>query len=224
MELLTISIVILLVTIALFIIAYPLWQQSQIILTGPITTPGHTYAELEARYNAELAAIKDLMFDYEMGKVTHDDYNQLLSLSKSRAARIRQEMSLLTSKPDIHPELDTKIEQLITQTRRQSVANINGYGTMLQQIDQDIAQLKHSNGRTTACPHCQGRVMVGDGFCPACGHTINNGHSVHTDREADQACRECGSAVQATDAFCAACGQALDPLLQAPRLESITTV
>jgi rubrerythrin len=224
MEILTISAIVILVVIALFIIAYPLWQQSQAAPVNFTVTPGHTQAELEARYNAELAAIKDLMFDYEMGKVAHDDYNQLLSLSKSRAAKIRREMTLLNNQLEIYPELDAEIEALIAQTRRQALSNINGKGTMLRQVDQEIAELVHGNGHTIACPRCQARVLIGDSFCPACGHSTNHNHTASPGEEDELNCRQCGTTVHATDAFCAGCGLALDPLLQAPKLENTTTI
>ncbi|GAB4436157.1 MAG: hypothetical protein Kow0031_17920 [Anaerolineae bacterium] len=209
MEIITITLIAGLVLAALALVSYPLWQQSkqhQMVLAAPL--PGQTPREIEARYQATLASIKDLMFDYEMGKLTHDDYNTLLVKSKTEAARLRQMLDRMTFESGISPEVDAQIEALIADTR-QLPLNRNGNRALLKQIDRNIAQLKSSNGHCTACPHCDGRVLLSDSFCPSCGLALNNGPATIATANT---CQKCSAPVEPADAYCAGCGAALDPL------------
>lgn len=207
---------------ALALVLIPLWRQGR---SSPATSSaGYTHDELEARYNAILASIRDLMFDYEMGKMTHEDYEVLLVESKAEAARIRRQMDRLADHSALDPALDAEIEALVLAARQHNgKGHGNGNRKMLQQVDQNIAQLKNGNGHTTACPHCYGRVVIGDSFCPCCGHSLNGGQVVPVDHRSDQ-CSECGESIQPTDAFCASCGAALTPLLNPPQLDNISTI
>ncbi len=213
MEIITITLVAGLIVWALALILYPLWRQTgsqPVALAAPL--PGQTPAEIEARYQATLASIKDLMFDYEMGKLTHDDYNNLLASSKTEAARLRQMLDRVALSTDISPEINAQIEALVADTRRTPL-NRNGNRAMLKQIDRNISQLKTSNGHCTTCHHCNGRVLLGDSFCPSCGLALSNGQ---LKTAAPNTCQKCSAPVEPADAFCAGCGTALDPLHSPP--------
>jgi hypothetical protein len=204
---------------ALVLVLQPLWRQSR---PGPATgSAGYTYDELEARYNAILASIKDLMFDYEMGKLSHEDYEAILVESKTEAARIRKQMDRLADHSTLDPAIDAEIEALVLAARKNSK---NGNRKMLGQVDQNIAQLKNGNGHTTACPHCYGRVMIGDSFCPCCGHSVNGGQAATADHHRSNQCSECSAPIQPNDAFCASCGAALAPMLNPSQLDNIATI
>ena len=204
---------------ALVLILQPLWRQSRTVPTT--SSAGLTYLELEARYNAILASIKDLMFDYEMGKIGHEDYELLLVESKTEAARSRKQMDRLADHSTLDPTVDAEIEALVSIVRQK---NGNGNRKMLLEVDQNIAQLKNGNGHTTACPHCYGRVMIGDSFCPCCGHSLNGGQAAAIDYHRSDRCDQCGGQIQPTDTFCASCGAALTPLLNPSQLDNITTI
>ena len=106
-----------LVVIALLLVGYPLWRQMRPEALFQVDRSGQTLEECQARYQAVLAAIKDLMFDHEMGKVPAEDYEILLTKSKLEAARIRQQIDLLSqsSEPELDPALDAEIEELVAQ-------------------------------------------------------------------------------------------------------------
>lgn len=213
MEIITITLILGLLLWALALVLYPLWLHSshqQVMLTAPL--PGHTPDEIEARYRAALAAIKDLMFDYEMGKISHDDYNTLLVRSKADAARLRQMLDRFGLNSDVTPELDAQIEELVAHTRRAPL-NRNGNRALLESIDRNIAQLRNGNGHCTTCHHCNGRVQLSDAFCPSCGLALSNGCVTVT---ASNTCTNCHTPVEPSDAFCAGCGTALDPLHASP--------
>jgi DNA-directed RNA polymerase subunit RPC12/RpoP len=185
----------------LALILYPLWNRPQTRTTRDAS--GNTVEELEARYQASLAAIRDLMFDYEMGKVTQEDYDTLLTNSKLEAAQIRRQIDQMSqaTEVDLDPNIDVEIEKLVAQLRTDSV---NGNETLLKEVDKEIEILKHAQHDTVTCPNCSSIAQVGDTFCSKCGQSLEN---VKVDKNT---CPECGTSIQPDDAFCAKCGTELN--------------
>jgi predicted nucleic acid-binding Zn ribbon protein len=175
----------------------------------PADRPGQTLAEYQARYQAILAAIKDLMFDYEMGKVSAEDYEKLLHKTKLEAAGIRQQMDQLSDgiQPDIDTTLAAEIETLVSQLRQ---SRFNGSEALLAEVDAEIELLKQIElgPQTLACPNCGQAFRAGDVFCAGCGQSLE---AVTPEIKAaeERSCPGCGYAFQADDLFCAHCGTAL---------------
>ena len=117
---LTIIISLALVVGAFALIFYPLWQQTRPDAIFRVDRSGQTLEEYQARYQATLASIKDLMFDYEMGKVSTEDYETLLQSTKLEAAQLRQQIDRLSQGVEsaIDADLDREIETLVSQLRQ----------------------------------------------------------------------------------------------------------
>ncbi len=213
MDILPLIITLALVGGTLALVLYPLWRQTRPAgsfgetISG-VGRPGRTLEEYDARYQAALAAIKDLMFDYEMGKVSAEDYEMLLTKSKLEAAQIRRQIDLLsqstTSKID--PEIEAKIESLVAEFKN---SGLNGNEALLQNVETEIEALKNiqPDSQTGFCPHCGRNFQMDDAFCSGCGQSLAD---VKTNKNA---CPECGSAIQPDDTFCAKCGVVLDSKL-----------
>lgn len=207
MDILTLTLSILLAGLALGIILYPLWQQyhaEAILLADPAE---QTLENYEARYQAAISAIKVLMFDYEMGKVSEADYQTLLSKTKLEAAQIRRQIDHLSqeqlSVTDIDAALDAEIENLVAQLRND---RRNGNESLLQEVNAEIELLKNTpSQKSLACPNCAKRVRPEDAFCSGCGQSLDGLKSAN-----ESACPECGAEIQPEDAFCAQCGAALN--------------
>jgi hypothetical protein len=137
MDVFTLTITFALVAGAFGLILYPLWQQTRPEAVFQLDSSGQTLEEYQARYQAELAAIKDLMFDYEMGKVSAEDYEKLLAKAKLEAAEIRRQIDRLShsTNADIEASLDVEIEKLIAQLR---LNKFSGNETLLSEIDAEI--------------------------------------------------------------------------------------
>ncbi|MEW5958042.1 MAG: zinc ribbon domain-containing protein [Chloroflexota bacterium] len=186
----------------LALILYPLWQQTRPEAIFRVDRAGQTLEEYQARYQAVLAAIKDLMFDYEMGKVTAEDYEPLLARSKMEAANLRRHIDRLSSgnELDLDPAVEAAIEKLVAQLRG---SQVNGNDALLREVEAEIESLKHITFAGAAvqssCPNCGQAYQIGDAFCTACGQSL----------PADDACPECGQPVEPDDAFCAKCGAPL---------------
>jgi predicted RNA-binding Zn-ribbon protein involved in translation (DUF1610 family) len=203
MDALTLFISLILTGGALAFILYPLWRQSRSAASFHLNHSGQTLEEYAARYQAALAAIKDLMFDYEMGKVSAEDYQTLLTKTKLEAAKIRRQIDRLrnNAESDIDPTLAAKIETLVAKLKS---SKLNGNETLVREVDAEIESLKNiqldpETGQPT-CPNCGQTFVVGDAFCSGCGHSLAG---IKTEQNV---CPNCGYTFQPDDAFCAKCG------------------
>jgi hypothetical protein len=172
---------------ALALVLYPLWRQTRTQVMP--TRAGQTLEEYEVRYQAGLAAIKDLMFDYEMGKITDSDYQILLAKAKAEAARVRKELDVLSSgKVITDPALEAQLEAMIAQARDNSL-NVNDSQILLAEVDADIELLKNiGTGDVLACPDCGRTYEIGDAFCAGCGYELAD----ITPQIDENACAQCG--------------------------------
>jgi hypothetical protein len=194
---------------ALAFILYPLWRQTRPEASLRPERSGQTLEEYQTRYQAALAAIRDLMFDYEMGKVSAEDYETLLPKTKLEAAKIRRQIDQLSHHAglDVDPAIEAKIESRVAELKS---GHLNGNETLLQKVEAEIELLKHiqldPEAGAPTCPNCGQPFAIGDAFCSGCGQSL-----AEIKIEADEnTCPECGHAFQPGDAFCAKCGTALD--------------
>jgi hypothetical protein len=193
---------------ALALIFYPLWQQTRPEAIFRVDRSGQTLEEYQARYQAALAAIKDLMFDHEMGKVSTEDYEELLAQAKVEAAEIRQQIDRLSQRQEAvesDPVLEAEIETLLAQTKTGLLSN--GNEGLLREIEAEVEALKHitlpgDDAVEAACPRCETAYVVGDAFCTGCGYAL-------AELATGPTCPECQLPVEPDDAFCARCGTAL---------------
>lgn len=208
MDIVLLVTVLLLIGFALLLVLYPLWQQQTNSQTVFQTSrPGQTLDEYQAQYRAALTAIKDLTFDYEMGKVSAEDYDILLVRSKLNAAKIRQQIDLLSEAAEPEPvdeTVDAEIEQLVAQLR-------NGHQAadepLLAEVEAEIGLLKQAQAVPSAvsCSKCGKAVQPDDAFCSRCGQPV-----VQPEVKAPaDVCPACGYKIKADDAFCAKCGATL---------------
>ena len=201
MDTIVIVISLILIGLALFLILYPLWQQAHHAAFLEVDPTYQTLEELQTRYQASLAAIKDLMFDHEMGKVSTEDYEVLLSRAKIEAARIRQQIDQLemaTADTALESSFETEIEEVIAQMRRQPPASQE----LLAEVEAEIEALKGigvERLNTPVCSHCGRNIRPEDAFCSGCGQPVTPVEN----------CLQCGYAYQPGDAFCARCGAVL---------------
>lgn len=213
MEILTILVIVLLVLLALTLVVYPLWQQTRPEALFQVNRTGQTLEEYQARYQATLASIKDLMFDHEMGKVFEADYQLLLNKAKLEAAGYRKEIERLDSDTEtVDAALNTHIETLVSQLRGNTA---NGHSELRQAVDAEIELLKQATpslqGSGPTCPNCGRPFQPGDAFCVGCGQSLKNVMAP----EKTNFCPQCGAPTQPDDSFCARCGHALAPAVRA---------
>jgi hypothetical protein len=225
MDALTLTISLALTAGVFGLILYPLWQQTrpEALQTG---RSGQTLEEYQARYQATLDAIKDLMFDHEMGKTSADDYDKLLAKTKLEAAGIRHQIDRLSRSvaTDVEAALDVEIERLVAQLRHSQPAES---AALLAEVEAEIDLLKNIRLESAemdeaTCPHCGQPFLPGDAFCSGCGQPLPDLTAAESPAKVD-ICSACGYAYQAGDAFCARCGLALTAELKVSPREDVIT-
>ncbi len=123
-------------------------------------------ADLLARKDSALRAIKELEFDHQVGKINAEDYqrfNQRLS---------RQAIGLIQQLEKITPEstaLDEQLEQAIAN-RRQAMPAIQPPQAIV--VDTTDGPIGPTAGTTRFCTECGKRLEVGYKFCANCGAPV----------------------------------------------------
>lgn len=112
---------------------------------------------------ATYAAIRDLDFDFQTGKVTDEDY-QLV-----RAQLVNEAAQLVDSAPDKGDEVEAMIASYKTQ--QSSKAACSNCGEKMESGSRFCPKCGTAAG--TSCPACGRAVNAGDLFCTACGAKVN---------------------------------------------------
>lgn len=208
MDTLTLLMILLLGAGSLALILYPLWQQTRAESIFHVDRAGQTLEEHQARYYALLNSIRDLIFDYEMGKVSDEDYNSLLHKTKLDAAHIRRQIDRLEEMGEAATDdtLDAEIEALV---RQQHSSPLNGKKSLLKEIDAEIEAFKTLDfDDDFTCPNCGKPCSPNDAFCAGCGHALP-AFEVPPSTASIENCPDCGAPIHSDDAFCAKCGTVL---------------
>jgi len=132
----------------------------------PDRPEGDKEAELN-RLNAEkesfLAAIKEVDFDYKVGKLTREDYQELETKYKTEAALLLQRIDNLKAEMN-NAGLKDGLEEEIRKTRRTKSADDKG-------LEEEIlsARKLRAKGLEHLCSRCGARYQPEDRFCSKCG-------------------------------------------------------
>lgn len=131
-------------------------------------------AELTAKRDAALRAVKDLEFDYQTGKVSQEDYVVYERTLKAQAVTAIQAVDTYQSHQQdsmaaARAELDTALEAQIAALRRTPRTNGHTATTPAAAV---AAAEAGDDGSATFCPQCGQGVHAGDRFCAHCGTTL----------------------------------------------------
>jgi hypothetical protein len=106
-------------------------------------------SELDFWLNRKAAVysnIKDLEFEYTMGRLTEADFKQLRASYKKEAAEILQTLDQLNS----YKDLDAEIDKEIALRKSKRVGSKHGHAPNF-------------------CPSCGAKTLPGKKFCADCG-------------------------------------------------------
>lgn len=134
MELVLIAILIIAV---LAFIASPL-RKSTVTLPLPSTReeqsqPSNALETLIAQRDSTYAAIRDLDFDFQLGKLSPGDYQTLRERYKARAASLLQQIDAVDGKGDA--SADARIEDQVAQLRAAKISNEDA-------LEREVARLR----------------------------------------------------------------------------------
>lgn len=153
-----------LLALAVLAVAWPLLRerrepevvQEVVVEIAAVADP---LVELEERRDSIYQAIKELQFDYEVGKVSEADYLAFDSQFKAQAVTVLKQIDELTT---VDPELDAQIEAEIAALRRNG--RVPSAAAEPAAVQPAAAQF---------CPQCGHKVQPGDRFCGKCGMAMH---------------------------------------------------
>jgi hypothetical protein len=146
--------------VAVLAVGWPLWRERQepeiveeaLVASAAVADP---LGDLIDRRDSIYQAIKELEFDYQVGKVSEVDYQAFDAQLKTQAVAVLKEMDALQA-AEVDAALDAQIEAEIAALRR------NGHAR---------ANLEPSPA-VAFCPQCGRQARSGDRFCGSCGAAL----------------------------------------------------
>ncbi len=162
--------------LALLYVLWPLFKGGP----TPILVEDDKLFDLLARKDATLAAIKDLEFDYHVGKLSEDDYRRYDQRLRRQAVALIQQIEQIT--PD-SSSADKELEQEIARRRKTPTqpAEHGGNGAGDAAIEAEIARRRKPIQPAPApiaptalsfCTNCGNRLETQHNFCGVCGAPI----------------------------------------------------
>lgn len=173
------------VVAVLAFMAYPLFSQR-------IEEPGAAADALDslvAQRDSAYDAIRDLDFDYQMGKLSQQDYELLRDKYKVRAAQLLQQIDELAGKGGAETRIEEEVARLRTRREKrpspppavladpieQEVARLRARRRAggADVIEQEVARLRATRSTSSRmCSQCGTLVHAGDQFCAECGNKL----------------------------------------------------
>jgi len=180
----SILIVVLLLIAVVFYVGYPLiFRREGSSPTEDSASPDqHPLRELLHKKEITYLALKDLEFDYKMGKLSEGDYHQLREQLKRDAIVILQQIDEM--------EVGQRGESLEDQIEREILAFRKKKKAGLQTHPEEATP-------GVQCPHCHKRLSARDKFCSECGTRVQF------------SCESCGQVYPTVHKFCPNCGNKL---------------
>jgi hypothetical protein len=178
--------------LSLAALAYVVWP---LLKPGPapIMVEDDRLTELLARKDALLVAIKELEFDYQVGKLSEEDYQLLDQRLRRQAVGLLQQIEQVAP---MSANLDAALEAEIAKHRRvqEPVAPVPAKPVP--------ALVAASAGVSSPAPVAAQAPAV----ALAPGVSAANGNPVASGGSAVHYCTNCGSKLEAHHKFCANCG------------------
>lgn len=162
----------LVIVVTLAVIAYPLFTAPR----GKLSAPQNTLDPLLSQRDATYDAMRDLDFDFAMGKLSQTDYASLRDKYKARAAQLLQQIDIASGNDGA--TLDARIEDKVARMRRVKEDVIEDEVARLRARKKDPLQAQ------TAPAHVSKKAKPARGFCAKCGTPRRAG---------DQFCSKCGA-------------------------------
>lgn len=192
MEFILIGIV---VIVVIAFIAYPLFTASRAEMETPSGALDTLIAQRESAYDA----LRDLDFDFQLGKLSQTDYAALRDKYKMRAAAALQQIDAAGKTDGADVDADAKIEEQVARLRRtapkedaieREVARLRAVKSA-DPIEDQVARLRVAR---------KSAVATENQVAPASAATPSN---------QDAFCAKCGTPRRVGDQFCAKCGNKL---------------
>ncbi|KAB2832620.1 MAG: hypothetical protein F9K51_04795 [Candidatus Dadabacteria bacterium] len=128
--------------------------------------------ELNSRKDSLLTAIKDIEFDYGLGKLTREDFEELHGKYRIEAASLLKEIdSASGAGPAPVDRFDDDIEKEIRAERNKFLTPYDD-----EEIEKEILRAREATWAEPAdryCPKCGSACGSGDLYCSRCGAKLS---------------------------------------------------
>jgi len=165
-------------TVAIYI-AFPFFLQKDDRANENFTTPDIKSEDLIVERLKTLdnqkenlySAIRDIEFDYGLGKLSREDFEELDNKYKIDAASVLKKMDEIQKQSGARTPVDV-LEQEILSYRNKSASN----QTDNTEIENEITAFRSANRKIVSeikCLQCGAGHSLGDLFCSKCGAKLN---------------------------------------------------
>ena len=187
----TLTILVGLVTLGVVLfVGYPFIQR-RISRAEDILYLDSRLADLNRDKEESYSTINEIEFDYKMGKLSDEDYDDLKGKYSSQAITILKEIDEIGGE-DIEELVEQEIGALRVSVDVISCSKCHTANPLDSKFCSNCGETLEAD-----CPHCESTIVGEAKFCPYCGHKLAN------------LCPSCGSRYETGDAFCADCGTKL---------------
>ncbi|MEK6223327.1 MAG: zinc ribbon domain-containing protein [Thermodesulfobacteriales bacterium] len=138
------------------------------VMSG-VKTTAEKLKSLDNQKEALFSAIRDIDFDYSLGKLSKEDYEELKSKYKLEAAGVLKEMDQ-TQKQSGTRGPDYELEQEISSYRKTDNVIED------KNIEEEISAFRSTSNKTDKehkCSECGNEYSSEDMFCSKCGAKLN---------------------------------------------------
>ena len=170
----------LLMTMAAFaLVGYPLLRPRR--GEGGFLSTNHRGTEdLLAQRDAAYAAIKELEFEFHLGNLSQQDYDDLRARYRQRAADILRRLDAAEQEAPGRAAVGPA-----AASEKSRVAGPSRDGGAAEEIERAVALLRQQldGNALLICPACHNRVQPDDRFCGRCGAPLPGGRPPTEDKE-----------------------------------------
>jgi NADH pyrophosphatase NudC (nudix superfamily) len=160
---LTVSVAALISLLAIYFAVSPLLKAGR----ASLVVEDDKLVELLGRKDSVLQAIKDLEFDYRVGKISQEDYERIDQRLRRQAIGLLQQIEKVAP---ASASLDEQLESIIAQFRQTSRASTPA-SSGIPALAPSAAQTPVGQS-TRFCTQCGKPVEAGHKFCAYCGTPI----------------------------------------------------
>ncbi len=140
-------------------------------------------SSLMAERDRIINALRELDFDFRLGKIPEEDYPAQRTDLLQKGAEILKKLDALTPPSPLHPSpigkgdngegAEDRLEKAVA-ARRVDAAKVQAAPVSDDDIESLLAARRKGHKTKSAgfCPRCGKSVMVSDHFCPSCGKAL----------------------------------------------------
>lgn len=122
---------------------------------------------LHAQKESLYTALKEFDFDYNMGKLSKEDYEELKSRYTAQAVEVLKDIDSMEQRADV-PDLDDEIEKEIRAARGANLTD--------DELEKEILKARKSHVEEVSeltCADCGNECKSDDRFCSRCGAKLH---------------------------------------------------